>query len=140
MNHVGYRVSSVRQTFFSRNEVTPSGEGVVDAGTCDGLLRRAARGIDRRRSLRVLGAGTLGLAAARGGSANASKAGKKAKKKCKKQGNSCRAFAQDLCAEFQQGQDCVDLFTPCCASIQKCNAPAFFACVNAGLIEILSAT
>lgn len=102
----------------------------------DSLARRAGSAQDRRKSLKLLGAAALVAAASAPLAAEAGKAGKKAKKKCKKQGNPCRAFAEEICAGFGQGQACVDIFKPCCTSIQKCKAPAFFDCVAAGLEEI----
>jgi hypothetical protein len=109
--------------------------GHVNEQVIDSLARHAAAVQDHRRSLKVLGAAALTAAASAPLAAEAGKAGNKAMKKCKKQGNSCRAFAEEICAGFGQGQACVDTSTPCCTSIQKCKAPAFFDCVAAGLEE-----
>ena len=114
----------------------------MDAGTFDGLLRRAARVIDRRRSLKMLGGGVLGIAALPAGLANASDPSKKNKKLCRRQRGPCLDFVQRRCAADMRFRaaaaagpaevdpECVADLNPCCEYFARCQAGAALACLT----------
>lgn len=81
--------------------------------TFDTITRSA--GADRRRALLALGA--AGLATTLAGTMGASgkqSAGKKARKKCKKQQASCTSQVTTFCAQVKIQEECEAAFLPCC--------------------------
>ncbi len=113
----------------------------MDAGTFDGVLRRAAKTIDRRESLKFLGGGVAGASTALGWRASAVDAGNKGKKRCRQQRGQCLAFVQRRCAREIQKRvtegpaeadpQCVAAFNPCCESFATCQAGAGLRCLTA---------
>ena len=113
----------------------------MDAGTFDGVLRRAAKTIDRRGSLKILGSGVAGAATALGWRAGAADAGNNGKGRCRRQRGQCLDFVQRRCErEIQQRAEagpveadpqCVADFNPCCESFAKCQAGAGLRCLTA---------
>ena len=113
----------------------------MNAGTFDGLLRRAAEAIDRRRSLIVLGVGALGLAATRAPDAGASDAARKGKQRCRRQRGPCLAFVQRRCEVSEAranapdvgaaplNPECIADFSPCCEFFAKCQAKLGLECL-----------
>ncbi len=144
MKFIGYCALSVRFPFFSRNEFTQPGEGVVDAGTFDEVLRRAAKTIDRRGSLKILGGGLAGSSATLGMRADVANAGKNGKgnQKCRRQRGQCLDFVQRRCevselsnraagvGPAQGNPECVADFNPCCDYFGKCQAKQGLECLT----------
>ena len=110
----------------------------------DVVARRAVNAIDRKTSLKILGAATAVLAAPtlRVGLA---KPGKKKKNKCNSkclsQRDQCLLFLREVrcrvlrfAAAGAEGlefdQDCVDFYTSCCDSFASCDAAAGFPCLQ----------
>jgi hypothetical protein len=92
--------------------------------TFDTLSRRADLGLSRRMSLVALGAAALiGLTPAR---ADAGKAGKKARKKCKSQVAACATGIAQVCTG---SPECANLI-PCCDFLGTCDAGAFIQCIG----------
>ena len=101
----------------------------------DALARNAAAAVSRRASLLTLGGAGLVAAMAHPQLAGAGKAGKKAKKKCKKQVGQCRDnFTQHCavcCSDTEEEFDlCFATFAACCEPLAQCNAAATFACLE----------
>ena len=116
-------------------------EDSVNDRAFDAFVRKAGSSQNRRASLKALGAAAVVAAASSPLAAKAGKAGKKVRKKCRKQGVPCLAFAADMCDALlpdPEVAECIELFQPCCSSIQKCNGPAFFECVEERLLTILA--
>ena len=90
----------------------------------EALAVRAADAVTRRTSLLALGGAVLAGAAAP--AVSGGKAGEKAKKKCRRQGKQCRAFAT---AECGNDQECLDAFLPCCAFFARCQAGRGLPCL-----------
>lgn len=81
--------------------------------TFDTIARSA--GADRRRAILALGAAGLATTLAGGFGASARQsAGKKARKKCKKQQSACRSDVELLCAGTKIVEECKTAFLPCC--------------------------
>jgi len=98
----------------------------------DALTRHAADGVSRRTSLLAMGGAALTAAVAKPTLTQAGKAGKKAKKKCKKQGKPCREFGEIACEAFVSPpdvEDCIAAANECCQSLTKCKGNQFFVCV-----------
>jgi hypothetical protein len=95
------------------------------------ITQRATASISRRNSLIAFG-GTAFLASAFSpGSVHAGKAGKKAKKRCKKQRAQCVASIERFC-EGEPAEQCVEPRVPCCDFFAKCAVSAGLQClVNA---------
>jgi hypothetical protein len=55
------------------------------------------------------------------------KAGKKAKRKCKRQADQCRAFHVDIC---DTNQFCIDFTNECCAHFGRCAAGEAITCLS----------
>jgi hypothetical protein len=92
-------------------------------------LTRTVAAQDRRRSLKTMSVAALAalglaphLAAAKG------KAGKAAKKKCKKQVAPCEAAFAETCAGVMGAEECRNSVAECCASLGSCNAGAAMEC------------
>jgi hypothetical protein len=90
------------------------------------VARLATDAVSRRTSLAALGAVSL-LAVTRPIGTEAAKAGKKAKRKCKRQASECRAFYVDVC---DTNQFCIDTSNTCCAHFGRCAAGAAIACLS----------
>ena len=98
----------------------------------DAITRRAADVVTRRSS--VLAMGGAALAAVAGSTVTqAGKAGKKAKKKCKRQRGPCLDTVELVCTELSDPgaelEECIETFTECCGFLAKCQAEKFFECV-----------
>ena len=114
----------------------------MDAGTFDGLPRCAAKVIDPRRSLKMLGGGVLGIAALPPGLAKASDTSKKNKKLCRRQRGPCLDFVQRRCeadmrfraaadaGAAQVDPECVADLNPCFEYFARCQAGAALACLT----------
>jgi hypothetical protein len=92
-------------------------------------LTRTVAAQDRRRSLQTMSVAALAalgmaprLGAAKG------KAGKAAKKKCKKQVAPCEAAFAETCAGAPSAEDCRNSVAECCAFLGSCNAGAAMEC------------
>ncbi len=92
--------------------------------------RLVADRVSRRSSLLTMAGATLGAVVADPAQTSASKAGKKARKKCQKQGKQCRQFIFADCKNFPDEQDCLDRTLPCCEPFSRCNATAGFECFD----------
>ncbi len=93
------------------------------APPCHAVPVRAARPFSRRASVVVLGGGAL-ISVALPTATRAGKAGKKARKKCKRQIGICQGSVTTLCAgplTIEQ-ETCEAAFLPCCASFKGCKA------------------
>jgi hypothetical protein len=95
----------------------------------DDLGRCASPVLNRRLSLAALGLATL-AAMNQPANAGASKAGRKARKKCKRQRGPCAAFVRADCGT---NQACLDNTLPCCDLLGRCNFAAFAACFEANI-------
>jgi hypothetical protein len=84
--------------------------------------------VSRRSSLLAVGGATIVASLTRPTGLSAAKAGKKARKKCKKQGKQCRQFIIADCQDSSDVQACLDRTLPCCDPFARCNAAAGFAC------------
>jgi hypothetical protein len=88
------------------------------------ITRRAAAAVTRRHSfLLMAGAST---AAATPLTAEAGEAGKKARKRCKRQRGACRASVEEFCAG---APGCLDHLLPCCEPLATCNARESTECL-----------
>ncbi|MGH2613988.1 MAG: hypothetical protein ACRDJC_02015 [Thermomicrobiales bacterium] len=99
----------------------------------DVVAHRVADAQSRRSSLLGLGGAALAAVFTGPAVARAGKAGKKARKKCKKQSGPCQPFVMAICERvFLPGpnQDlCIEETAACCEFLGRCNATAFFDCV-----------
>lgn len=99
----------------------------------DAIARHAAAAVSRRSSLLALGGAALAASAVGPSVARAGKAGKKAKKKCKRQRGPCLDTVELVCAELTdpgaEREQCIETFTECCGFLAKCQAANFFECV-----------
>jgi hypothetical protein len=101
--------------------------------TLDALARRASalqvQGQNRRTSLQALAAAALlGTGIAPLAAQAKSNAGKKAKKRCKKQVAPCRAALEPACDPGDP--DCPGDVATCCQFLAQCNAGAAMHCVT----------
>jgi hypothetical protein len=94
----------------------------MNANAFDIATRRTVAAISRRASLLTLGSAALAAAASRPREADAAKAGKKCKKRCKRQGEQCRAKTEDVCAGAVDPTACREFFRPVCEALGRCNA------------------
>jgi hypothetical protein len=85
----------------------------------------AADAMSRRASLSALSGAAMAIASAPTVT-SAGKAGKKANRKCRRQGKQCRAFATAECGD---DQECLDAFLPCCAFFSRCQAEPGLPCL-----------
>jgi hypothetical protein len=122
-------------------------EDFMEGSLFDAFTRRAAAAATRRLSFLTLGASALGAAIAGSSLVQAGKAGKKAKKKCKRQRGQCEEFfATDFCVHRTAAAredvsaegpvSCVDIFRPCCDLFAQCKAGEALSCINEKVIEI----
>lgn len=88
----------------------------------------------RRASIVALGAAALAAVVTRPSPARAGKAGKKAKKKCKRQIGQCQSSIADLCAD--EPAECEEVLAPCCTSFKGCQAGAAYQCIVDGLLAL----
>ena len=86
----------------------------------------------------MLGLGAAGLATTLSGSFGASakqSAGKKARKKCKKQKQACLDGITTFCAQFEEfAPQCVSELTPCCAT---CDISAAVICTATVFTQVM---
>lgn len=87
----------------------------------------------RRASILALGAAALATVA-RPSPTRAGKAGKKAKKKCKRQIGQCKSSIAALCAD--EPAECEKVLAPCCTSFKGCQAGAAYQCIVDGLVAL----
>lgn len=92
-------------------------------------LQRPAAAVSRRGSLRVLGGAALTSAFAAPTVAVAGKAGKKARKRCKRQRGQCLASIEKFCQPKADPNACESLFTPCCEHFAACSAAKGIECL-----------
>jgi hypothetical protein len=92
------------------------------------LSHRASAAVSRRASLLSLGGAALASLAAPATTAHAGTAGKKAKRKCKRQVGQCRAAWEDLC---MGNPNCESDFFACCQPLARCDVAAYLTCVAA---------
>ena len=101
-------------------------EELMNDNTFDSITRHAAVTVSRRMSLLALGGAGLTAAAAPTMAAGG-KAGKKARKLCRRQREQCRAFFVERC---QGSQNCLEALLPCCELFAKCSVAAGIECVS----------
>ncbi|MGH2618918.1 MAG: hypothetical protein ACRDJC_27130 [Thermomicrobiales bacterium] len=98
------------------------------------IARRAASAVDRRVALTVSGAMAL-LVATRPLTAEAGKAARKAKKKCKRQVGQCLAFLTERCDAIsntpEEVEECLALSSPCCDLFATCRGVSAVDCFAA---------
>jgi hypothetical protein len=100
----------------------------------DVVAVHTAESLSRRVSFIALGGAALAAAVARPSPARAGKAGKKAKKKCKRQIGQCESSIASLCTGGPEA--CVDVLSPCCRSFKGCKAGAAYQCIVDGLLAL----
>jgi hypothetical protein len=92
-------------------------------------LTRMVAAQDRRRSLKTMSVAALaavGLAPRM--AAAKSKAGKAAKKRCKKQVSPCQVAFNEVCESSMGSDECRSAVAECCAFLGSCNAGAAMEC------------
>ena len=92
------------------------------------------------RRVALLGFGGAGLAATfRPAPARAGKAGKRAKKACKRQIGQCEGSVRTFCANpfFEDPAACEAVLFPCCQQFKNCKAKEAYDCMFAGLNELI---
>jgi hypothetical protein len=88
------------------------------------ITRRAAAAVTRRHSFLMMGG--VAATAAAPVTAEAGEAGKKARKRCKRQRGACRASVE----EFSEGTlTCLNHLLPCCDPLATCNARESTECL-----------
>jgi hypothetical protein len=98
--------------------------------TLDALARRAGAMRSRRMSFQALAAGALlGTGVAPFAAQAKGNAGKKARKRCKKQVAPCRAALEPACNPANV--DCPGDVARCCQFLASCNAGEAMHCVTA---------
>ena len=103
----------------------------------DTFARHAASVVSRRGSLRLLGGAALAGALAAPELAGAGKGkSKKSPKQCKRQGGQCRAYVAETCAQLEDPQECLEVYTPCCEHFERCNAGAGLRCFSGPVGEL----
>jgi hypothetical protein len=116
-----------------------------------GFVRQATAGVSRRASLQILGGAPLAAALMGSSIVGAKKSGKKGKQRkrikkkaqqksqqqCLAQVEQCESYWTVLCAELDDFEKCVGLFSPCCQSFGTCNFNGFFDCFLEGQREYL---
>jgi len=88
------------------------------------ITRRAAAAVTRRHSFLMMGG--VAAAAATPAIAEAGEAGKKARKRCKRQRGACRGSVEEFCAG---SSTCLDHLLACCDPLATCNARASTECL-----------
>ena len=83
--------------------------------------------VDRKTSLKALGAALAALAARPMASEAKKSCGKKCNQKCAAQVSPCQEYWTGYCDD---DGDCRDYFHACCASLATCQGAAYFACVD----------
>jgi len=99
----------------------------------DVVAVHTAESLSRRTSLIALGGAALSVVA-RPSPARAGKAGKKAKKKCKRQIGQCESSIATVCSGGPAG--CEEVLAPCCSSFKNCKAGAAYQCIADGLLAM----
>lgn len=89
--------------------------------------RRAGGALTRRATLLALGGAALVAAPAAAKGGDGAKAGKKARKACKRQGEQCRRLVISIC---NGDPECIDGQLRCCAFFATCKAAPGFACFD----------
>jgi hypothetical protein len=103
----------------------------MDRHPIDGIARTLGTQ-DRRSSLKALALGIAAVGAAPRVAGAKSKAGKKAKKQCKKQVAPCVSQLQALCDPANT--DCLNNAVECCGFLGTCNANAAIDCIIGAFI------
>lgn len=93
----------------------------------DTLTRRASAIGNRRSSLKAIGA--AGVLAAFPLATDAGKAGKKARKKCKRQVGPCRKAFDAFCEGQMGAEECFDAAAECCGFLKKCKSGQATQCI-----------
>jgi hypothetical protein len=106
------------------------------------LAHRTAPSLTRRTSLVAIGGAALASALARPAPAHAGKAGKKAKKMCRRQIGQCETSVTAFCATASElleidREACEASVLPCCGSFKGCQAGSFFRCFDTGVSSLL---
>lgn len=98
---------------------------------------RAARSFSRRASVFGLGGAAL-ASVALPMATRAGKAGKKAKKKCRRQIGKCQGSVTSFCAGplTIDRETCEAAFLPCCPSFKGCKAGAAYDCIGDALLAL----
>ena len=88
------------------------------------LANRGSNLLSRRASLIGLLGAALTAAVVDPAPAHAGKAGKKARKACRRQVGQCETSVTTFCSDFPalDPEECEAAFRPCCASFQNCAA------------------
>jgi hypothetical protein len=95
----------------------------------DALARVVRFPTERRVSFKALGIAGLSAALLAPRTIEAKQsAGKKARKKCKRQVGQCRAAVEAFC---ERSTFCFDAFSPCCEHLSTCNVTAYLTCFHA---------
>jgi hypothetical protein len=91
-------------------------------------VARFSHPVDRKTSLKALGASLAALAATRPLAGEAKKScGKKCNQKCAAQVSPCQEYWTGYCDE---DAECRNYFQACCGSLASCLGDAYFACVD----------
>jgi hypothetical protein len=90
------------------------------------VARLATNTVSRRASLTALAAASV-LMGSRPIATQGAKAGKKTRRKCKRQDTQCRAFYVDVC---DTNQSCTDATNTCCAYFGRCAAGEAIRCLG----------
>src|SRR5688500_12141518 len=98
----------------------------MNDNTFDSITRHAAVTVSRRMSLLALGGAAL-TAVAAPTMAVAGRAGKKARKLCRRQREQCRAYFVERC---QGSQNCLEALLPSCELFANCSVAAGIECVT----------
>lgn len=88
------------------------------------ITRRAAAAVTRRHAFLLMSGAAA--AAATPGAAEAGEAGKKARKRCKRQRGACRESVEEFC---EGNLECLDHLLPCCDPLETCNARESTECL-----------
>jgi hypothetical protein len=95
----------------------------------DALARLVRSSANRRVSLKALGSAGLSTALLAPRTIEAKQsAGKKARKKCRRQVGQCRAAFEAFC---ERSTFCFEAFSPCCEHLSTCNVTAYLTCFHA---------
>jgi hypothetical protein len=106
----------------------------------DATIVRTTAFVSRRTS--VIGIGAAALAAVRPSRAKAGKAGRRAKKTCKKQIDKCQSSVTSFCGQpnLNVSQEvCEAAILPCCSSFKRCKAGTAYDCIVAALLSLVPA-
>ncbi len=99
------------------------------------LANRGSSLLSRRASLIGLLGAALPVAVFEPAPAPAGKAGKKARKACRRQVGQCETSVTAFCSDFPalDPEECEAAFRPCCASFQNCAAGKVQECWDEAL-------